>query len=213
MDQKKIIIGNKSYEVVSFSDYINNQNIFNPQYTAIETEDYVLPIIPPSALGERIGAVCTSQNTAMHQVHLPQTEEEKAMYSKDNITDFSKATNVKELIKMQESIRDIENELLVSPENIFVPRITNEDTSEMKALKEAIISKGIDFKNYERRFGINAPNDKRGLSETSVSFKKLKRYAKAFDMKITLEISDASSDVPNPMRKVISKDITDDGEE
>ena len=211
MYQKKIIINNKIYEVVGYDDYIENQNIFDPQFTAIETEDYVLPIVPPTLIDNNIGIVCQSNNTAMYQVHLP-PQEEMVNYSKENIIDYSKAKNIKELMEMQESIRNLENEILVSPENIYVPRIDVNDTPEMKALKEAITAKGIDLKKYKQRFGINFPNDVRGLNEDSVSFKKLKRYAEKFDMKVELTISDTSPDVPNPMKKVITKVITEGDE-
>lgn len=212
MKNKKIIIDDKIYDVLDYDNYIKNSNIYDSQYTAIEVGDYVLPVIAPTLIQSNIGVVCNENNNTMIPVHYP-SEEEADKYKKENIIDYSNAKNISELISMQESIRNIENEILVTPENIYVARIDEEkDSSEMKALKEAINAKGIDLKKYKQRFGVNYPNDIRGLNDSTISFKKLKRYAEKFDMKVEITISDANPDVPNPIGKVISKIITEGDE-
>lgn len=212
MMNKKIIIDNNIYDVVTVQDYLNNINIFNPKYTAIEVGDYALPVIPPTILPDKVGIVCSVTNTAMSQVHYP-SPEEAYKYHKDNIIDYNSAKDIKQMMSMQESIRNIEDQILVSSDNIFTPKIKENDTKAMRAMKEAIISKNIDINKYEPRFGTNFPNDKRAMNESSITLKKMIRVARLLDMRCTLTIEDANVDIPNPMNKIITVDLTEGEDE
>ena len=78
----------------------------------------------------------------------------------------------------------------------------------MVAFKQAVIAKQCDIACYANRFDGNFANDRRTLSDTSITFPKLKKLAGALDMKITLTIEDADKPegekVVNPMNTVIS---------
>lgn len=208
MDNKKIIIGGRCYEVLSMKEYMDNKNIFNSNYTAIEMNNYVLPVVSKSMINESIGVVIPNEMSPVVQCNYP-NDAELEEYSKEKIIDYSKAKNVKELMKMQDTVRSIENEILVSKDNILSLAISEKDTPEMKAFKEAINSKQIDFKKYEPRLGKNFPNDKRALNDYKITLPKIKRIGKALDMKCTITITDASTDVPNPIGKIITVDLTD----
>ena len=73
-------------------------------------------------------------------------------YSSDNAIDFSNVQNMRELIQKQEEVKRIESEVLSNSDNLFKPIPKENDTPEMKALKEAICMKNIDIDMYADRF-------------------------------------------------------------
>ena len=89
----------------------------------------------------------------------------------------------------------------------------DEDSNEMKGMKEAVIAKHIDLDKYEHRFGSNYNNDKRLFNKHTISLPMIKRLCNALDMKATLVIEDANSDVPNPIGKKITIDVISNDEE
>ena len=102
-----------------------------------------------------------------------------------------------------------ERTILTTIDNVFAPEIYNNDTPEMKAMKQAILDKHIDLDKYEPRFGPNYNNDKRLLKKSSITFGKLRSICDALDMKVTMTIEDSSPDVPNPIGRSITVDLTD----
>ena len=78
----------------------------------------------------------------------------------------------------------------------------------MIAFKQAIIDKHIDLDKYEQRFGVNYNNDKRLLKKDSITFGKLRDMCNALDIKATIEFRDANPNVPNPIGRVITAEIT-----
>ena len=212
-DMIKMKIGSKMYDVVpSLETYQNNEEAYLKNYTAILSEDgkYALPIkrIDDESVGIRVGDL-------MSREYLPQTDEDKKTYSIDNAINLSESQNITELIEKQTAIRGIEQEILTDPDgNIFVPKITQEDSAAIKALKEAVIAKKIDLDKYETRFGSNYNNDKRLLSKKKISLPMLERVCNALDIKATLTLEDMSDDIPNPIGKVITVELTNgDGNE
>lgn len=212
-DMIKMKIGSKMYDVVpSLETYQNNEEAYLKNYTAILSEDgkYALPIkrIDDESVGIRVGDL-------MSREYLPQTDEDKKTYSIDNAINLSESQNITELIEKQTAIREIEQEILTDPDgNIFVPKITQEDSAAIKALKEAVIAKKIDLDKYETRFGSNYNNDKRLLSKKKISLPMLERVCNALDIKATLTLEDMSDDIPNPIGKVITVELTNgDGNE
>ena len=73
----------------------------------------------------------------------------------------------------------------------------------MVGLKKAIIQKHIDLDKYEQRFGDNYNNDRRLLEKDNITLTKLKTFAKALDMKLTLTFEDNGKNVPNPIGEPI----------
>ena len=135
------------------------------------------------------------------------SEEEKEVYSTENIIDFGNATSLKEIIMKQNKLKNAERTILTTPENIFVPVIRDDDSPEMVGLKEAVIAKEIDIDKYQARFGSNYSNDKRLFNDKSITLSKLKTMFKALDMKGTLIIEDLNDDIPNPIGKKIVIDL------
>ena len=91
---------------------------------------------------------------------------------------------------------------------MFIPEIGSDDTPEMIALKQAIMDKHIDIDKYEQRFGPNYNNDKRLLKKGNITFGKLRSICDALDIKVTLTIEDSAPDVPNPIGRATTAEIT-----
>ena len=105
-------------------------------------------------------------------------------------------------------VKELERDILTSPDNIYVPPEDKNDSPAMKALKEAVIDKKIDLDKYEPRFGSNYNNDKRIFNKQNISLPMLVRMCNALDIKATLTLEDQNSDVPNPMNTSISVEVT-----
>lgn len=202
MEMRKAKIDNKMCDVTTLENYVNNKEVFDSQYTAIEVDDMLLPII--GRLDSRVG-ICVESFVSFYN---PPPEEVKDEYSVENVIDFNKAKTMNDLIKKQNYVKSLENEIIVNSENIFEPRIDDNDVPEMKALKEAVIAKQVDINAYAPRFKGNFANDKRLFNDSKITLIKLKKITEALDMKCTLTIEDRDPDVPNPIGRVITVDIT-----
>lgn len=203
-----IKLNDKLCDVVKLEDYIKNPDIYIQGHVAIELDqtDYVLPVknpnnSSPDEVGIEVG------NT-ISKVRLPESEDDKKEYNKDRLVDFNKATSISELINMQETVVDMEKEILTNPDNTSIYQVNEKDTPAMKLLKEAVNAKHINLDNYDYRFGSNYNNDKRIFNKNNVSLAMMERMANALDMKLTLTLQDAADDVPNPIGKPMSIDIT-----
>ena len=173
--------------------------------TAIEFDDLgvVLPVKGKyeKGVGITVGALFS-------RITMP-SEEERPQYSVDNIIDLSNVNNIKELMKKQELVRDIEYEMLTTIESKFSPTISDDDSPAMKAMKTAVIEKGIDINKYADRFGSNFNNDKRQFGKKTISMQMLERLCKGLDIKATLTLEDKDAGVPNPIKRKITVDLTE----
>ena len=204
MSLVKAKIGEAIYDVVDYEEYYRNQHMYPAQYTAIRGADgYVYPV--RSLSDHRPGAYMTG---GLDIFKPPTTATECAMYSEQNIIDFTKAEGMRDLITCSQMLSSAERSILTNIDNLFVPDIGESDTPEMQALKQAIIAKHIDLDKYESRFGPNYNNDKRLLRKDRITFDKFRTIGECLDIKATLIIEDASPDVPNPIGRPISIEIT-----
>ena len=207
MNIKQTNIDGKLLNVVSYDEFVNNLDLNANYSTAVQMGDMILPVrspTEPNLPGIRLnGPLC--------EITQPDPEDEQ--YKASKVIDLSDVTKMEDLIKKQGMVRDIEQEILTSPDNITVPNISSLDSPEMRGLKEAIIAKHIDFDKYSDRFGNNFANDKRILKTNSITQKMLKRILKNIDVKATLILEDTSPNVANPMGKKIEINITENGEE
>ena len=201
-DIQKAKADGKIYDLVDFTDYMTNRSIYMDEYTAIQQDEYVLPIRKKT---DTRPGVYPSGPVAFFI--LPQ-EEEKQDYSAQNIINFSDAETIKDIIEKQERLRNTERGILTTVDNVFVPKINDTDSPEMVGLKQAVIAKKIDLDKYEQRFGPNFNNDKRLFSKDSITMAKLKMMFDVLDMKGTLIIEDKSPDVPNPIGGQIIVDLS-----
>lgn len=205
MSLSKAKIGDAIYDVVDIDEFSRNPELYG-QYTAIDGRDgYIYPI--RSRTDSRPGFYPTGGIDFFK----PPVMSEAAMYSAQNVINFQDASSLREIIQAQQKLMSAERSILTTIDNVFAPDIGENDTPEMQALKQAIIDKHIDLDKYEPRFGPNYNNDKRLLRKGSITFGKLRSICTALDIKATLTIEDASPDVPNPIGRVISTDLTGEG--
>ena len=205
MSLEKAKIGDVIYDVIKLEDFYNDPSICGP-YSAIKGNDgYVYPI--RTKTDSRPGFYPTGGLDFFK----PPTTGESHIYTQQNIINFEEATGLREIIKCQQKLANAERSILTTIDNVFAPEIGENDTPEMKAMKQAIIDKHIDLDKYEPRFGPNYNNDKRLLKKGSITFGKLRDISNALDMKVSIVIEDASPDVPNPIGRVIISELTGAG--
>lgn len=200
-NMKKVAVNGKMCDVVSLEEYCNNKDLYLTNSTLIECDDFdkpmLLPIINPydkESYGIRI-----QSGNVFAEVNLNCTEQQEEEYNPDNVIDLSKANSIKELMDKQDMIRDVEREIITTPDSITVPDISKDDEPAMKAIKMAITKKHIDLDKYAQRFGPNYNNDKRTILKNRISLQMLERMCDNLDMKATLIIEDANPDVANPI--------------
>lgn len=203
MSLEKAKIEDFIYDVISEEEFYRNPELYTSGYTAIKGDDgCIYPI--RSRTDNRPGFYYTK---CLDFFKIPSAGESET-YSTQNIINFKNATNLKEVIQARQKLMSAERTILTTIDNVFEPDIGETDTPEMQALKQAIVDKHIDLDKYEPRFGPNYNNDKRLLKKGSITFGKLRSVCEALDIKVTLTIEDASADVPNPIGRVISAEIT-----
>ena len=198
----KAKIGDAIYDVVSREEYEANRSIYGP-YTAVFGPNGLLyPIRKPNDY--RPGYYPDD----LISTYVCPIGAESSAYSVQTIIKFSEASTMKEIIESQQKLASAERSILTTVDNVFAPEIGENDTPEMKALKQAICDKHIDLDSYEARFGPNYNNDKRLLKKERITFDKLRAICDSLDIKASITLSDAYEDTPNPIGRSISMDIT-----
>lgn len=208
---KKAKINGRVTTVVTPEEVLENESHQN-KFTSVEINNIILPVkksYDPSSPGFYI------MNSGKIGKFIYPSDEDIHEYSLDNAVDFSDVKNMKELISKQEEVKRMESEVLSNSDNLFKPIIKENDSPEMKAMKTAICLKDIDLDLYQDRFADNFNNDKRLLKGPSITISKMKSICDKLDIKVTLTLSDANPDVPNPIGESISVDICgyDNGDE
>lgn len=209
MSLRKMAIGGVMYDVVSEDEYYRNPQLYT-QFTAVTNGNgFVYPI---RRLEEKPGVKYLPgfypTNAFGFYVH-PETATANE-YSEDRMIDFRAAEDMREYIQTKQRLASAERSILTSIDSVFTPEISENDTPEMIALKQAIIDKNIDLDKYEPRFGPNYNNDKRLLKKPSITFGKLRAMCEALDIKATITFEDANPDVPNPIGRTIVAELTGD---
>ena len=194
---QKMKIDDRLYDVMQPQDFMSQLNNITPGKIAVQVGDVVLPYT--STYGNTPGYYATQ----IAGIPYYPEQEHSDKYSADNIVNFDNCENIKELMKTNAMLKSLEKDILTSSDNIYVPPIHSDDTSEMIGLKEAITLKEIDIDKYQERFGSLYNNDKRMLNNSpSITFPKLKSVMTNLDMIGTLIIEDAP-DAPNPIGQKI----------
>ena len=176
---KKVKLGNKIYDVIESSQVQNITDRYGYGEVAVQFGDQVYPYIG------RGGTAPGFYATPIASYYIPSPNPEA--YSSEQILDFDKCENVKELIEMNNCLKSLENEIIASSSEIYAPRINEDDTPEMAGLRQAITEKQIDIDKYQDRFGSSFNNDKRIISNSnSITFPKLKSIGDNLDMNMTL---------------------------
>ena len=209
ISKKEILINDRLYEVVSPEQYMHSKDAYLTGYVAIDpgVGDYILPVV--GATSQNPGIFVRSESPFSYATE--PTGETVDIYNRCNLIDYGDAKTFKQFIDKQTMVRELENDILSSPDNIFRPNIDPEDSPAMSVLKQAVIEKKIDLDKYEPRFGSNYPNDRRIFTKNDISMKMLIRMCNALDIKATLTLEDQDSDIgeiPNPIGKKISIELT-----
>lgn len=202
MINKRGIINGRLTDVITPDQYYQNTSLYQPLFNGIEVDGLIYPI--KSKNDNSVGVYIDGPFGFLTDP----SEDQIDLYKSDlHVVDFGSASSTQEFIEKNNEYRDKEREILTTPDNIFVPQIKEEDMPEMRALKEAVISKNIDIDKYAHKFD-RFNNDKRLFNENTISMKKLKTTCDALDIKATLILEDKSSNVPNPMNNKIEVVIT-----
>lgn len=201
---KKMQINNKIYNVVTMSEYVATQELYDEKFTAIQGHGIVLPIKQKTDVGP---GYYIQSNSMVHTIVKP-PEQDINKYSESNIIDYNNAKSIGDIMKNNNMLRDIQSEFITDDENILNLKITDDDTPEMKALKTAINYKQADKSQYEDRFD-QYQNDMRLLTKgTSITLGKLISICSVFDISAELVLRDKEG-APNPMNTEISIDLTE----
>lgn len=204
VSKREILINGRLYEVINMKDYIGNEDAYLQGYTAVDDGiGHVYPIVPFTSSD---AGVKYRKNSPVFFANVSEGTDEE--YNADKVIDYSKANTYKQFVETQNMVKELERDILTSPDNIYVPPKDQDDSPAMKALKEAVIDKKIDLDKYEPRFGSNYNNDKRIFNKQNISLPMLVRMCNALDIKATLTLEDQSGEVPNPMNNIISVEIT-----
>lgn len=205
MSLEKAKIGDVIYDVIPIEEYYREPTAYG-SFTAISGNDgYIYPI--RTKTDNRPGFYPTGGLDFFK----PPTPGEANIYTRQNVINFEEATSLREVIICQQKLMNAERSILTTIDNVFAPEIGENDTPEMKAIKQAIIDKHIDLDKYEPRFGPNYNNDKRLLKKKNITFGKLRSICDALDIKASIVIEDAAPDVPNPIGRVITAELTGTG--
>ena len=205
MSLEKAKIGDIIYDVIPINEYYRDPAAYG-SYTAIKGNDgFIYPI--RTKTDNRPGFYPTG---GLDFFKMP-TPGEANFYTQQNVINFEEATSLREVIICQQKLMNAERSILTTIDNVFAPEINENDTPEMKAVKQAIIDKHIDLDKYESRFGPNYNNDKRLLKKKNITFGKLRSICDALDIKASIVIEDAAPDVPNPIGRVITAELTGTG--
>lgn len=215
MDLRTTTVDGKLVDVLSEQEYAEKAKIYseNPsmyQNTALEISNgdnsYVLPF--RNKTDDRPG-IYNEMDGSIYFVRFPNKEEDASYNSKDlQIVDYSNVNDVKEFLKKNDQIRDMENTILSDIDSVYTPSIGEQDSPEMKAFKMAIASKHCDLNKYAPRFGDNYLNDKRILKGPSITMNKLILMSKKMDIEVEMILRNSGDDVANPMDKEIRVILT-----
>lgn len=196
---KKVKIADSMIDIVDYNE-LDRYGDDGYNYLGIIKDGYALPYRRNG--DTRVGVY---KNSLFGVIKKPRNIEEEKDYrvEEDNVVDFDKAENIRDVIKAHDKLASLESSLLTTVDNIFIPSINQDDSPEMKALKQAIIFKKIDLDKYGSKMGPNYQNNKRLLKKNDITSAKLKEFANTLDIKVTLTMEDMSYGVVNPMGRKI----------
>lgn len=210
IDFKKIVIDGKNMTVVSLPEFwrmYKNKTLDDD--IAVEFNKYVLPY------SKNVKATpCAVPTDAVIGGIMPITEEDKEKYSAKRIVNFSSSSSFKDVLNNVYKIKEEKNAGLTVVNDCLHLTVYDEDTPELKIIKNGINDKHIDPDSYKNKFPSNSDfnNDMRALkspSNHSISFFKAKRILNSFDIEGEFIIRDKKGAV-NPMGKEYSIKLTEE---
>mgnify|MGYP006364842289 FL=1 len=199
----KAIINKRVYNVITVEEYFANTKYYdeNMYNTAICHNGMVYPLRK-----SKTGAGCFIKSNIMGKYLEPPPSERDKYLAENAVIDFDSNSSMKERIETNEKFKNLEREILCSPDDIYMPKRSGNETPEMDAFKTAIELKQIDIDKYASRMK-QFSNNKRLMSGDTITLSKIRELAVPLDMKVTLILEDASDDVPNPIGRPIITEI------
>ena len=220
----KAIIEGKLVDILSEDQFFQSKKLFDDPDSSIavemqgpDGETYVLPYRQRNTTVDKNRPGIYNAGP-INFMTFPTTEEQKKEFQPE-VIDFNNITDIKDFDAKREQLANMEKQALTTTgkDNVFKPPFSENDTPEMRAMKEAVAEKNIDLDKYMDRFGAkNYPNTKRKLKDDNITLFLIKRCCECLDMKATLILEDKSPDVPNPIGRKIVAELTsgfDDGSE
>lgn len=203
MDNKAFINGN-ILDVTTPGNYHNNPEMYS-QKSAVNEGGFILPIRTTKVDYNNVGYY---PGPVYDKYVMPQTEEDKSLYSDEHMANFNNVDKLQKLIEEQNKLTDDQTLYLTTPDKIFRPNMDDiKDEPLMLGLKQAVIDKDIDINKYRSRFGDQFSNDIRKFNLHKISLDKFVSIAEKLDMKATVIIEDSGDGVPNPIGHKIVVDL------
>lgn len=212
----KAVVNGSIYDIMTYEEYTKIKNSCPTNNVAIryskDGHNYVLP-----AKGKYNESTTTPgvYNAGPIDFIITPSESNQDQYTPLKEINISNKNSIKEILEKEEVISRMNEPWITSPDNITKFPICDDDQPEMKALKQALNAKKIDFDKYASRFGPNFPNDKRQLKNKSATLNIIKRFCDNCDLECEIVFRDKSSNVPNPLgnnveiRALITDNILD----
>ena len=139
---KKAEIDGRLYNIADMDDFTDHPDLYTPKFTAIERPgECVLPI--KNRTTDTGPGIYYQPGAMVAIVEKPVNNKD---YSVDKIIDFTNPKSIGEVFEKQQMIRDIQDEIMTTSDNILCLKIGEKTTPEMRALKTAINLKRIDTK-------------------------------------------------------------------
>lgn len=202
---KKAELDGRLYNVTTMDEFTSYPDLYTPKFTAIERPGHC--VLPIKNRTTDTGPGIYYQPGAM--VSIIEKPINMKDYAPNKIIDFTNPSSIGDIFDKQQIIRDIQDEIMTTNENILCLKISDKDTPEMRAIKTAINSKRVDIKQYEDRFD-QFQNDMRLLKTShSITLAKSVSICTAFDIEAKLVLEDKDSSVPNPMNQTIVINLTE----
>lgn len=217
----KTIIQGQMKEVIDEESYWKNPNSYSNNGCII-MDDIVLPIFDDPYIGNNRPGVYSGgyrnntvegYNGGCVRFVVQPSEKVKGLYKSEKTINISSKDDIKTILEKEETVSRLMEPWITNPDNITIFNITENDSPEMRALKEALNSKKMDFDKYAPRFGDNFANDKRQLKNNTVTLNIIKRFCDKCDMECELTLKDASNDVPNPIGREITVSLMSNDEQ
>lgn len=211
LDFKKIVIDGKNMSVVSMDEFnkMYKNKTLDTDIAVEFNSDYVLPYSKHIKT-----APCAIPGDLCVRGVLPTTKEDKEKYSVKRVVNFSSASSFKDVLNNVYKIKEEKNAGLTIVNDCLHLDIYDEDTPELRIIKQAINDKHIDPDSYKNKFPSSSDfnNDMRALksaSNHSISFFKAKRILNSFDIDGEFIIRD-KKDAVNPIGREYSIKLTEE---
>ena len=207
---KKIKIDRRILDVVDQQEFIR-RSIANPEATKSLADDTAVEApngkVYPVTRQYSPNVPGVTDCGPMLLYSTPDEMNDDPQYNNENIINFENSESLQDSIAKQAELDQAERTILISPDNIFIPVVQENDTPEMALLKQAMCRKQIDIESYKQRFGSDYNNDKRIFDQSSITFFKMKRLCDIFDIQISMTMEDKPGAV-NPIGEKLTTVIT-----